>query len=143
MHHMEDYGLSYGTVEEFEYRFQLFAEVDARLDAINSDPNNTFIVGHNEFSTWTDDEKKRLMGREDSGSDDDEPREPEDIEEVNGFHWKTKDWRKEGAVNAVQKQGGCGGCWAFASVGAMEGEHFIKTKKLLKLSEQQVIDCDD
>ena len=52
------------------------------------------------------------------------------------------DWRTKGALNPVQNQGACGSCWAFSSVAAMESAHFIKTGKLLKLSEQQLVDCD-
>uniref|UniRef100_A0A0E0M4L9 Uncharacterized protein n=1 Tax=Oryza punctata TaxID=4537 RepID=A0A0E0M4L9_ORYPU len=32
-------------------------------------------------------------------------------------------------------------CWAFSSVGAVESAYAIATKKLLRLSEQQVLDC--
>lgn len=52
------------------------------------------------------------------------------------------DWRKKGAVNAVQDQGSCGSCWAFSSIAAMEGAHFVKTGKLVKLAEEQIKDCD-
>ncbi|BAT09432.1 Os09g0564200 [Oryza sativa Japonica Group] len=34
-----------------------------------------------------------------------------------------------------------GSCWAFSSVGAVESAYAIATKKLLRLSEQQVLDC--
>jgi len=51
------------------------------------------------------------------------------------------DWRTKGAVNPVQDQGDCGSCWAFSSIAAMEGAHFLAKGKLLKLSEQQFVDC--
>jgi C1A family cysteine protease len=44
-------------------------------------------------------------------------------------------WIEKGAVNPVQDQGQCGSCWAFSAIASLEGQHFVQSGKLLKLSE--------
>merc|ERR1712083_521984 len=60
--HIATYGLSYGTQAEFEFRYNLYAQKDKIINELNADPENTFVTGHNKFSTWTDWEFKKILG---------------------------------------------------------------------------------
>jgi len=55
------------------------------------------------------------------------------------------DWRDQGAVTPVKDQGQCGSCWAFSVVENVESMWILANKSsndTLRLSEQQVVDCD-
>ncbi|XP_069621885.1 procathepsin L-like [Ranitomeya imitator] len=54
------------------------------------------------------------------------------------------DWRDSNCVGPVTNQGSyCGSCWAFATVGVVESQYCIRTKEMIKMSEQQLVDCDE
>ena len=63
MSHINEYGHSYGTKEELEYRFQIYLENDKEINRINADPELTFTASHNLFSTLSESEMKKWRGR--------------------------------------------------------------------------------
>lgn len=52
------------------------------------------------------------------------------------------DWRALGGCTPVRNQGGCGSCWAFATVGPLECNILIKTGVEEDLSEQWLVSCN-
>jgi C1A family cysteine protease len=131
------YGKSYGTKEEFQFRFQQYKNNVAKLNIHNQENGNTFVLAPNKFADYTPTEYRRLLGYKKVATND--------IPEVVTYNETglpaSVDWRTKGAVNAVKDQGQCGSCWAFSTVGALEGRNQIATGTLLSLSEQQLVDC--
>jgi C1A family cysteine protease len=135
--HLAAEGISYGTKEEYKFRLDLFSKKDKEINEINADPNNTFTVGHNMFSTMTEDEAKKMNG----AMVDNHSAKYFEVLPTNNLQ-DAVDWRSKGAVNPVKNQGACGSCWTFGAIATVEGAHFIKSGKLLSLSEQEIVDCD-
>ena len=52
---MIDYGLSYLNQEEYASRLHQYALKDIEIERINGE-QHSFRVGHNLFSSWSDDE---------------------------------------------------------------------------------------
>ena len=46
------------------------------------------------------------------------------------------DWTMIGAITPVKDQDRCGSCWAFSTIGALEGAYFAKYGELVSFSEQ-------
>jgi len=132
------HGKSYHTLEEYSARFENWIKTHWTIEKFNATPGETVVLGHNSLSDWSDAEYSAFLSYR--LKDVDKTREPTLLEASdipNSINWVEK-----GAVNEVQDQGKCGSDWAFSAIAQMEGQHFVQSGELLKLSEQQCVDCD-
>jgi len=146
-----DYKVRFGKfyaneVEEYERR-ALFKQHLEQVKRHNSNPNNTFQIGVNNFSDMTHSEFRNTHGgcfkvpahAMENGVLKSKGRQFSPMKDVNTPD--SIDWRTLGAVTAVKNQGQCGSCWAFSTTGSLEGQTFRTKGKLLPLSEQNLVDC--
>ena len=134
-----DFGKSYINRDEFAFRLNNWKETEKFIESRSWKGRYHYKVGHNKFSDWTDTEYRALLTyRPKNTYRTQEPTLLDTSDLPASINWVEK-----GGVNAVQDQGNCGSCWAFSAIASMEGQHFAQTGKLLKLSEQQCVDCDE
>jgi len=126
---------------EESFRMKVWMENKAAIEKHNKEFEegvHTFNLALNRFSDLSSSEFSSMMNGFRPKACPDEALESTDFANVP----ESKDWRKEGAVTPVKDQTpNCGSCWAFSTTGAVEGAYFIKHKKLVSLSEQQLVDC--
>lgn len=133
----------YSSPQEKIYRLSVFAERLAHIKAHNAKVGITYTQGLNKFSDMTFEEftvkhTGDLTDNQFKSLGEMTTQQDTFLEQQAGVDWSTV----SGAVNKVQDQGQCGGCWSFAATASFETAYFQKKKTLLKFSEQALIDCD-
>jgi C1A family cysteine protease len=128
----------YSNAEAEAKAFSAFQGNVQQIEATNSDRAKSYIAGLTRFSDLTPDEFRARF----SGSNPALPRPRTPQPHLGGSAPPAAiDWVDKGAVTAVKNQEQCASCWAFATTGALEAAYFIKTGKLVSLSEQQLVTC--
>jgi len=111
--------------------------------------NLTYTLGHNHFSGMNSGEFAELMrfrNNRELFADGASPfglrgASSSDVSSEEQALPASVDWRTEGVVSPVQNQLAAGTCFSFSTTAAVETALAIKTGKLTKMSEQEIVDC--
>ena len=134
INYLAQFNKEVSNADDFNFRHAIFQAVNAYITSHNN-TESSFKLGHNQFSDWTHEEYRSLLGLR-------EGLQQENVVVFNAENTpESVNWVEAGAVTGVKDQGQCGSCWAFSSTGSIEGAHFVATGELLSFSEQQLVDC--
>lgn len=101
--------------------------------------SESFVLGHNKFSTWSKMEMERLYGKKGKTSAPKQVEAPTWVYKSNDE--QGIDWRKKGVVTPVKDQGQCGDPHMYTAVDEMSMAHSARSGSTVTLSIQQMIDC--
>ncbi|XP_070960030.1 cathepsin F-like isoform X1 [Oncorhynchus clarkii lewisi] len=138
---MVRYNRTYSSNEDTERRLRIFHENLKTAEKLQSLDLGTAEYGVTKFSDLTEDEFRTLYLNP-LLSQQKFQRSMKPAAMTHSPAPPSWDWREHGAVSPVKNQGMCGSCWAFSVTGNIEGQWFVKTGKLVSLSEQELVDCD-
>eukprot|EP00727_Mastigamoeba_balamuthi_P002259 m51a1_g1203 hypothetical protein (323) ;mRNA; r:456954-458326 len=129
------HGKVYTATQELR-RFYVWKQNLAKIDELNEQGHALF--GSSPHADLTVEEFRNLYLRPMQA-----PRGMLRSEGIRGDAPDSFDWRAQtpARVAPVQNQGSCGSCWAFSTVVVLENI-WAREHALVKLSEQQLVDCD-
>lgn len=142
------YGKEYEGPEEEERRFRIFVDSLKEAKRLQERDRGTAVYGVTKFSDLSNEEFANYylnpMISNNNGSWPEEVMWTETSGRLANLSRPSRfNWKKKGAVTRVKDQRRCGCCWAFGAVANIESMWFIKTKQLIELSEQELVDCDN
>ena len=127
-------GKSYGTSTEKEFRLATFKTNYDFVTETNAKQSNYWLE-LNKFADMTKEELATYRGMKSAA-----PKKSGNTAPVLTFP-SSVDQRNNGLVSHVKDQGQCGSCWAFSTIGGVEGFHAQSTGTMQTYSEQQLVDC--
>lgn len=133
---------AYATPVEHNFRKAVFLKNFLEIEMINANPKYTFKAAVFHHADLTLEEKRARYTGARPELNRKGPKTPAPQVGLDQLQQTPDiDWVAKGVVSPIQNQGQCGSCWAFSSTSNIESVNACATGKLLKLSEQQFVDC--
>lgn len=139
------YGIDFGPGQD-NYRQALYISNLAKINAHNSDPSSTYTQGVNQFTGYTQEQFVAMMLAARPPSNEVSTTSSTSSTSTSGGvillgSVPPVNWTSNGYTTTVKNQGGCGSCWAFSAVAALESANLIQKNLYVDLSQQQLVDC--
>ena len=133
---MKKYNKHYSSIQEYMARFNIFRQ------SLKQKKNGLYKKGITQFSDLTENEfRRKYLNLNINILNTLQYTEVQHT--ISGEAPEAFNWVDQKALGAVKNQGSCGSCWAFSTVGNLEGLYYIKYGESKRFSEQQLVDCDD
>lgn len=107
-------------MEEYEFRLRNFALKHAFIAEHNQIEENTYTVGLNHMSDWSDEEYSAILKAIPHYPTEDEIVEYNPVKAASPIDWRTKtNGQGKNCMWAIENQGQCGSCWTFSTQASM------------------------
>jgi len=136
-----EHGKTYTSAASEASAFTQFT-ISEDLVAEHNSKGLSYVLGHNKYSDLSSEEfymtKLGYTASAKKGAVSTAPVHKSNSKDIP----QSIDWFTKGAVTPIKDQGGCGSCWAFSAVGAIEGAYAVASGNLVSLSEEELVQCD-
>lgn len=133
-------------ITKFQKKYKSMAEFMARYQVFKSNIKNikkhrTWKEGITKFSDLTPQEFRKTYLNLDFSALATVNFKPVTVKR-NPKPPKEFNWMDQKVLGEIKDQLSCGSCWAFAAMANIESQAFLKKNMTVRLSEQQMVDCD-